>query len=227
MLFRSEQDQRRLERNADALAATDAVQKNAARAREDAAARHSAALTRATETKSLLGERERLREQAQAAGGDSAQAASRLEQHRPRLAQVRAGIANRTERNAASTARLSALRSGKSAPEPHVAQLRGAFDEAGIAHLLLTEIVEVTDPGWQAAVEALLAPYRHLVLLKRARDRDAAWRIGERLRYRSFVTPDLEPPPDAVAGSVLEIARFTADAPSWLTTWLKIGRAHV
>lgn len=215
-----EQNQRRLAGNADALAATDAVQKNAALAREAAAAAHSAALTRATETKSLLGERERLREQARATSGDSAQAASRLEQHRPRLAQVRADIASRTERNMAATTRLAALRSGKAAPESYVAQLRGAFDEAGIAHLLLTEIVEVTDPGWQAAVEALLAPYRHLVLLKRTRDRDAAWRIGERLRYRSFVTPELEPPPDAVAGSVLEIVRFTADAPAWLTAWL-------
>lgn len=215
-----EQDQRRLARNADALAATDAGQKSAALAREDTAARHNAALTRATETKSLLGERGRLREQAHASGQDSAQAAERLEQHRPRLAQVRADIASRTERNAASTARLAALRSGKSVLEPYAAQFRGALDEAGIAHLMLTEIVEVTDAGWQAAVEALLTPYRQLVLLKRPRDRDAAWRIGERLQYRSFVTPDLEPPPAPMSGSVLEIARFTGDAPAWLTGWL-------
>lgn len=215
-----EQDQRRLARNADALAATDAEQKSAAVAREDTAARHNAALTRSTETKSLLGERERLREQARATGQDSAQAAARLEQHRPQLAEVRANVAHLTERNAASTARLAALRSGKPALEPYAAQLRGALDEVGIAHLMLTEIVEVTDAGWQAAVEALLAPYRHLVLLRRPRDRDAAWRIGERLQYRSFVTPDLEPPPAPVTGSVLEIARFTADAPAWLTNWL-------
>lgn len=215
-----EQEQRRFARNADAIAATDSQQKSAAAAREAATAQHNAALTRATETKSLLAFRDDLRAQAKAAGQDSAQAATRLEQHRPRLAEVKARAANFTERNTASTARLAALRSGKPALEPYVAQLRGALDEASIAHVMLSEIVEVKDAGWQAAVEALLAPYRHLVLLKRARDRDAAWRIGERLQYRSFVTPDVEPPPVAVSGSVLEIARFTGDAPAWLTAWL-------
>ena len=215
-----EQEQRRLARNADAIAATDARQKNAAVAREAATAQHHAALTRATETKSLLAFRDDLRAQAQAAGQDSAQAAARLEQHRPRLAEVKARSANLTERNTASSARLAALRSGKPALEPYVAQLRGALDEAGIAHVMLTEMVEVKDAGWQAAVEALLAPYRHLVLLKRARDRDAAWRIGERLQYRGFVTPDVEPAPPAVPGGMLEIARFTGDAPAWLTAWL-------
>lgn len=215
-----EQEQRRLARNADALTATDTHQKSAAAARAAAAARHDAALTRAAETSSMLKERDRLREQARAAGQDSALAAARLEQHRPRLAEVKAKTASLTERNTTSDARLAALRSGKPALEPYVTPLRGALDEAGIVHLMLTEIVEVTDAGWQAAVEALLAPYRHLVLLKRPRDRDAAWRIGERLQYRSFVTPDLEPPPAPVTGSVLEIARFTGDAPAWLTAWL-------
>ena len=215
-----EQEQRRLARNADAIAATDARQKNAAVAREAATAQHHAALTRATETKSLLAFRNDLRAQAQAAGQDSAQAAARLEQHRPRLAEVKARSANLTERNTASSARLADLRNGKPALEPYVAQLRGALDEAGIAHVMLTEMVEVKDAGWQAAVEALLAPYRHLVLLKRARDRDAAWRIGERLQYRGFVTPDVEPAPPAVPGGMLEIARFTGDAPAWLTAWL-------
>lgn len=215
-----EQEERRLVRSVDTLAATQTRQKNAAAAREDAATQHNAALTRATETRSLLKERERLREQARAAGEDSAQAAARLEQHRPKLAEVQAKVAALTQRQAESSARLAAMRSGKPAPEPYVAQLRGALDEAGIAHLLLTEIVEVIDAGWQAAVEALLAPYRHLVLLKRPRDREAAWQIGERLQYRSFVTPDLEPPPAPVSGSILEITRFTRDAPAWLTAWL-------
>ena len=215
-----EQDQWRLARNVDALATMGALQKSAAVAREDAAARHSAALTRATETKSMLSERDRLRVQARAAGEDSALAAARLEQHRPRWAEVKAKAASLADRNAASRARLDALRSGKPTPEPYAAQLRGALDEAGIQHLMLSEIVEVTDAGWQAAVEALLTPYRHLVLLKRSRDRDAAWRIGERLQYRSFVTPDLEPPPASAPGSVLEIVRFTGDAPAWLTAWL-------
>lgn len=213
-------EERRLARNTDALAASAAQQAGAATARGAAIAEHNAALIRANETESLLKERSRLREQALAAGKDSAQAASRLEQSQPRLSEVKAKIASLTRDQTESGARLAALRSGKPALEPYAAQFRNALDEAGIAHLVLTEIVEVTDAGWQGAVEALLAPYRHLVLLKRARDREAAWRIGERLQYRSFVTPDLAPPPAAAASSVLEITRFTGDAPEWLTTWL-------
>lgn len=215
-----DQEERRLARNADALAAADAQQRKAGAAREAAVARHNAALTRVTETKSMLNERVRLREQSLAAGKDSAQAAARLEQSRPRLAEVKARAAALIQRQTESEARLAALRGGKPALEPFAGQFRGALDEAGIQHLMLTEIVEVTDAGWHTAVEALLAPYRHLVLLKRPRDRDAAWRIGERLMYRSFVTPDLEPPPTPTPGSVLEITRFTGDAPGWLTAWL-------
>ncbi len=215
-----EHAERRLARNTDALAASATQQEISAAARATATAAHYAALTRLTETRSMLNERSRLREQALAASEDSAQAASRLEQSRPRLAEVKAKIAGRAQRNTEFSARLAALRSGKPALEPYVSQFRSALDEAGIQHLLLTEIVEVTDAGWQAAVEALLAPYQHLVLLKRSRDREAAWRIGERLQYRSFVTPDLEMSPAAVPGSVLEIARFTGEAPAWLTAWL-------
>lgn len=215
-----DQEERRLARNADSLAITLANQKSAATAREAAAAKYKTALTCATETVSMLKERDRLREQSRAAGKDSSQAAARLEQHRPRLAEVKAKAASLTVRNAEFEACLAALRSGKPTLGTYAAQFRGALDESGIAHLMLTEIVEVADAGWQAAVEALLAPYRHLVLLKRPLDRDAAWHIGERLQYRSFVTPDLEPPPTPVPGSVLEITRFTGDVPEWLTTWL-------
>ncbi len=215
-----DQDERRLDRNADALTATDVRQKNATAARAQAVMLYKAALTRAAETRSTLKERDKLRDQAKAAGEDSAQAAARLEQHRPRLADVKAQTATLTQRLNESDARLAAMRSGKPAAEHYATQFRGALDEAGIPHLLLTEIVEVSDARWQTAVEALLAPHRHLVLLKRPRDREAAWNIGERLQYRSFVTPDISSPPPAAPGSMLEITRFTADAPEWLTAWL-------
>ena len=216
---RIEQEARRRERSAEALAANSAAQQNAAAARETAAARHTAALVNVTGTRNLLAERDKLRAQA-ASVKDSAQAAARLEQNRLRLAEMQVGKLQRTQRRTEANARLAALRGGKSMIEPFVEKLRGALDEAGLHHTMLAEIVEVSDAGWQAAVEALLAPYRHLVLLKRARDRDAAWRIGERLQYRGFVTPDVEAAPAPTPGSVLEIARFTADAPAWLTTWL-------
>lgn len=214
-----EQEERRSARNADQLAANADAQKNAAEARERTGALYTAALVSVTGTRNLLTERDKLRAQA-AVTRDSGEAAARLETSRPRLAEVQALVKQHTLRRGEVQARLAALRSGKAMSEPFVDRLRGALDEAGIPHVMLAEIVEVSDSGWQAAVEALLAPYRHLVLLKRARDRDAAWRIGERLQYRSFITPDSELSPAPLNGSVLQIARFTADAPAWLTAWL-------
>ncbi|MCT6957981.1 hypothetical protein, partial [Salmonella enterica] len=64
---------------------------------------------------------------------------------------------------------------------------RRALDEANIGHSMLSEIVEITEPRWQAAVEAGLAGYRHVVLLDLPRDREAAWRLGELHRYKHFV----------------------------------------
>lgn len=215
-----EHEERRLARNADALAANVSAQESAARTRAATTAHHDAALINVTGTRNLLSERDKLRAQAAAAGNDSAEAAARLERDRPRLVEVKVQRTVLTQQHAEANARFAALRSGKTAPEHFVAKLRSALDEAGIHHALLVEIVEVTSAGWQGAVEALLVPYRHLVLLKRARDRDAAWRIGEHLQYRGFVTPDVEPTPAANAGSVLEVLRFAGDAPAWLTTWL-------
>jgi chromosome segregation ATPase len=215
-----EQEERRHARSQGELTTLGEKQKAAAAACEHADVTHNVALTHATETRSLLKERERLRVQAHAAGGDSAQAAARLETSRPRLTAIQVRSAQLTKDRDEANARLAALRSGKVAVEHYVTQMRGALDEAGIAHTLLTEIVEVTDAKWQGAVEALLAPYRHLVLLKRPRDREAAWRIGEKLQYRGFLTPDFEPPPAALKGSVLEITRFTGDAPGWLAHWI-------
>lgn len=215
-----EHEERRLARNADALAVNTGAQENAARARENAATCHNAALINVTGTRNLLTERDKLRTQAAAAGNDSADAATRLERDRPRLAEINAQRAVLTQQHTEMDARLAALRSGQTAPEHFVAKLRRALDEAGITHVMLTEMVEVSEVGWQVAVEALLAPYRHLVVLKRAHDRDKAWSIGEQLQYRGFVTPEVEPPPAANAGSVLEVLRFAGEAPAWLTTWL-------
>ena len=75
---------------------------------------------------------------------------------------------------------------------------------------------EVADPGWQGAVESMLSPYRCLVLLARESDRAAAWEIGERLRYRHFITAAEAEPAAPEPGSVLEIVRFTGSAPQWL-----------
>ncbi|WP_263405651.1 ATP-binding protein [Chitinimonas arctica] len=113
-----------------------------------------------------------------------------------------------------------ALQGGRPPSEPFVRQMRAALDEAGIGHQLLSEIVEVRDNSWQTAVEALLAPYRHIILLNREADKQAAFQVGQRLQYRHFIVPDREAAPRAVPGSILEIIDLKADAPGWLSRQL-------
>ena len=88
-----------------------------------------------------------------------------------------------------SSQHLEALEIGRGRSPEDVRQFKAALDDAGIGHQMLSDIVEVLDPNWQAAVEALLRGYRHVVLLERESDRRDAWRIGEKLRYRHFVVP--------------------------------------
>jgi chromosome segregation ATPase len=113
-------------------------------------------------------------------------------------------------------ARMAALNSGKQVPPEYVRGFRSALNQARISHRMLTEIVEVIDPVWQGAVEALLAPYRQLILLENEVDRVEAWHIGEKLRYRHFVAAERAASSVPQPGSLLEVVRFTADAPRWL-----------
>jgi chromosome segregation ATPase len=84
------------------------------------------------------------------------------------------------------------------------------------ARALLSEIVEIVEPRWQPAVEAVLAGYRHVVLLDDPRDREKAWKLGEQHRYKHFVVADRAPAETATRGSLLEVVEFSAAAPDWL-----------
>ena len=117
-------------------------------------------------------------------------------------------------------AQLAAWRSGRRYVPEFETTFRAALDRAGIRHRMLSEIVEVADPAWQAAVEAVLAGYRHVLLLEDPQDREQAWALGEQHRYRHFVVADRAPVAAVTPGSLLEVVRFTAPPPQWLTTQL-------
>lgn len=101
-----------------------------------------------------------------------------------------------------------------------VQRFRTALLDAGIEHRLLAEITEVTDPAWQGALEAILRPYRSLLLLEDDNDRFNAWALGERERFRHFIVADRAPCPDPLPGSLLEVIRFAGDPPKWLAELL-------
>ena len=85
-------------------------------------------------------------------------------------------------------------------PEPdNVRGMRRALRDAGISHAMLSDIVEVTDSRWQGAVEGVLGGYASVVLLDKAKDAAAAYRLAEKERYRHFIVPELVTAPVAKA----------------------------
>lgn len=197
--------------------AADASRKAAETARVGAQEAFMAAKGEHAGVAGQLKERDRLQALASKEyGADAAQLADKLSTLRGEAEQLKDGLRELKKQRQDSSQHLEALEIGRGRAPEDVRQFKAALDEAGIGHLMLSDIVEVLDPNWQAAVEALLRGYRHVVLLERESDRREAWRIGEKLRYRHFVVPERSSPPRANAGSLMEVVRFSADAPEWL-----------
>ncbi|MGH8807328.1 MAG: chromosome segregation protein SMC, partial [Noviherbaspirillum sp.] len=171
---------------------------------------------------SLLEQKTRLQKLAADAGADIADVAAQLEQKEAeymRQRQVRDELAARI---AADRAAIAALESKSALPEPdNVRAMRRALRDAGIDHAMLPDIVEVTDPRWQGAVEGVLRSYASVVLLEKARDASAAYRIGEQERYGHFIVSERVNAPEVKDQSLLSVVRFSAPAPSWLIDQLE------
>ncbi|GAA5786379.1 ATP-binding protein [Chitiniphilus shinanonensis] len=194
------------------------AQEQAARAEYDAAfAAFQVARDAARDSEKTMKEAERLRQLAELEhGADAVALNDRLGQRKDAAAQLRQSLKQMKDERQQLAENQFALQQGRQPHPEFVRTMRAALDEAGIGHQLLTEIVEVRDNSWQDAVEALLAPYRHIILLNRAADRQRAWEIGQQLRYRHFVVPEREAVAGVVRNSILEIVDFKADAPGWL-----------
>lgn len=111
---------------------------------------------------------------------------------------------------------LRAERAGHPVLPLFVETFRRALNEAHIGHCLLTEIVEVLDPFWQTAIEGVLRPFAHVVLLEDPNDRQRAWALGTQHRYRNFVVPERSSSGKGSPGSLLEVVDFKQLPPSWL-----------
>lgn len=116
---------------------------------------------------------------------------------------------------------LENLAAGRRADPHDVAAFRQALSQANIAHDLLTDLVEIADPAWQPAVEAMLAPFAHIVLLTKDKDAERAMALGEKLRYRHFIVPERVQAGLAPQNSLLEVVRFRKPVPEWLLKMLE------
>ncbi|MDZ7585144.1 MAG: chromosome segregation protein SMC, partial [Thiobacillus sp.] len=171
----------------------------------------------------LVKQQQRLQEQAQAAGGQLADA-NEIERLESQRADLLVRIAGLQQRQGQLDEMLENLAAGRRADPHDVAAFRQALTQAGIAHHLLTDVVEIVDASWQPAVEAALAPFAHIVLLQHARDAERAMALGEKQRYRNFIVPDCVTAGLAPQGSLLEVVRFSSAVPEWLLRTLERTR---
>jgi chromosome segregation ATPase len=165
----------------------------------------------------LLAQKERLQTLAAEAGADIADVAAQLEQKETEWMRQRQARDALTTRLAADRAAIAALESKAALPEPdNVRSMRRALRDAGIEHAMLPDIVEVTDPRWQAAVEGVLRSYASVVLLEDSRQASAAFRLGEKERYGHFIVPERVAAPSVKDQSLLSVLHFSAPVPQWL-----------
>jgi chromosome segregation ATPase len=178
----------------------------------------------------LLGERDRLLRLASEAGGKPETILRQQGEAEARRDALCLELAGWQGEQRKLEAVIAALASGQRAEPGEIRSFRAALDAAGIAHDLLVDLVEITDTGWQKAVEALLAPFGHLVILHRERDADAAFALGEKHKYRHFIVPERGEPTLPAPGSVAEVVHFRRPVPGWIDRLLdrtqRVDDAH-
>lgn len=185
-----------------------------------------AAHDRLRDLEKLLSERDALRARLEAEhGADAIALEHEHEQAEAALADLRARERQRVADFEALSERLRSARSRRGPPaDPEIARFRTLLDDHGIGHRSLAEVIEVSDAAWQGALEAILRPYRHVLLLERESDRHTAWALGERERFRHFVVPERETAPPPRPNTLAEVVSFSAPVPRWLTDLL--NRIH-
>jgi chromosome segregation protein len=172
----------------------------------------------------VVEQQKRLEQQAQAKESGKLADAREVEHMESERANLLVRIAEQEQKLRQLDEMLENLAAGRRADPLDVAAFRQALTQAGIAHDLLADVVEIADPSWQAAVEAVLAPSAHIVLLAKEKDTEAAMALGEKLRYRHFIVPDCMPAGLPPKGSLLEVVRFTKPVPEWLLRTLERTR---
>ncbi|MGE5451272.1 MAG: ATP-binding protein [Acidobacteriota bacterium] len=157
--------------------------------------------------------------------GDAAQLSERLAELEAQKQALAADWQRLSDQRLDADRALSALKGQHQAPPPSdVQRFKRTLNDAGIAHHVMADVVEITDERWRPAAEGVLRSARWVVVLQRASDEAEALALAERERYRHYVVADAEAAPaKPPAQSLLSMLRFSAAAPSWLLRQL----AHI
>ena len=130
-----------------------------------------------------------------------------------------------TRERARAQSALESLQGQRQPPAPaDVQSFRRELRAAGIEHQVLAELIEVTDPRWQAAVEGVLRPNRWVVMLQHPSDESRAYALAERLRYRHYVVAEGVEARPAKSQSLLAVVRVLGRVPEWLLRQLDLIR---
>ena len=149
---------------------------------------------------------------------DGAALTAKLEELGTRQHQLRESFTRQNDQQRKAQQAMDELTGQRLPPPPaEVTRFRKALDEAGIAHHVLADAIDIADDTWRAAAEGFLRPSRWVVVLARSSDEGQAYRIASRERYRHYVVADGEHAP-AVSpkDSLLSVLKFNAKAPGWL-----------
>ena len=102
-------------------------------------------------------------------------------------------------------------------PPPEVSRFTRTLTEAGIAHHLIADIIEITDEKWRAAAEGVLRGSRWVVVLAKPGQEAQAMVLAEKDRFRHYIVADAEAAPTQPdPHSLLAVLKFSAPAPRWL-----------
>lgn len=116
---------------------------------------------------------------------------------------------------------LEQISQGRRADPMEVTEFRQALTRANIAHDTLADVVEVTDADWQTAVEAVLAPFAHVILLHSDKQAEAAFALGEQLKYRHLIVPERQLAGLPPKGSLLEVVKLKQPVAAWMLSMLE------
>lgn len=143
---------------------------------------------------------------------------AKLEELGSRQHQLRESFTRQNDQLRKAQAAMDELTGQRLPPPPQeVTRFRKALDEAGIAHHVLADCIDITNEQWRAAAEGFLRPSRWVVVLAHGSDEGQAYRIASRERYRHYVVADGENAPAlSPKDSLLSVLKFNAKAPGWL-----------
>lgn len=116
---------------------------------------------------------------------------------------------------------LEDLSQGRRADPFEVAEFRRTLQQANITHDTLSDVLEVTEPAWQTAVEAVLAPFAHVILLTSEKNSEAAFALGEKHKYRHLIVPERQSAGLAPKGSLLEVIKLSQPIAPWMLQMLE------